>query len=123
METSPDRLLSPRRLVVLVTAVLWITFACGMPLQNAREARRQAHLQITQVVADGKPDAATVIAAFDRSIQDVMAAATLPCLFLAVCIVFLINQMLKLKRRYQSLERDFLAHQSRFAALTDQPLD
>ncbi len=123
METPDDRLLSPRRLVVLVTAALWITFACGMPLQNAREARRQAHLQITRVLSEGKPDAASVVAAFDRSIQDVIAAATLPCLFLAVCIVFLINQMLKLKRRYHALERDLILYQNRSTSLTDHSLD
>lgn len=123
METPGEPWLSSRRLVVLVTALLWITFACGMPLQNARQARLQAHLQITQVLTEGKPDAARVIAAFDRSIQGVIAAATLPCLFLAVSLVFLINQMLKLKRRYQSLERELLLSENRSASLTDQPLD
>ena len=87
------------------------------------EARRQAHLQITRVVTEGKPDAASVVAAFDRSIQDVMAAATLPCLFLAVSIVFLVNQMLKLKHRYHALVRDLLLSQSRSNPLTDHPLD
>ena len=57
---------------------LWIVFACGLPLQTARQARREAHLQITQVLTDRQVNAANVVAAFDRATQDVIAAATLP---------------------------------------------
>ena len=105
-KADDDRLLSPKRLVILVTAALWIIFACALPLQNAREARRQAHLQLTQVIADNKLNPATVTAAFDRSIQDVTAASTAPCLGLAICVLLLIHQLLKLRRRYHALERD-----------------
>jgi len=98
--------LSPTRLVIFVTAALWITFACVLPLQSAREARRQAHLLLTQVLAENKLDAAHVTTAFDRSIRDVTAASTAPCLGLAVCVLLLIHQLLKLKRRYHALERE-----------------
>ena len=98
--------LSPTRLAIFVTAALWITFACALPLQTAREARRQAHLQLTQVLAENKPDAAHVTAAFDRSVQDVTTASTAPCLGLAICVLLLIHQLLKLRGRYHALERD-----------------
>ena len=103
--------ISTARLAIFVAATVWITFACALPLQNAREARRQAHLQLTRILAEDKSDVAHVTAAFDRSIQDVTAASTAPCLGLAVCVLLLIHQLLKLRRRYNALERELRAYE------------
>ena len=105
-ETDDGWQLSPTRMAIFATAAVWIAFACVLPLQTAREARRQAHLQLTQVLAENKLDAAHVTAAFDRSVQDVTTASTAPCLGLAICVLLLIHQLLKLRRRYNALERD-----------------
>ena len=112
VEVEDHRFLSPKRLVITVTAALWITFACALPLQSAREARRQAHLRLNQVLTEGKPNTDNVVAAFDNATQDVIAASTVPCLGLGVCVVLLVHQQLKLKRRYNALENYLRISQS-----------
>ena len=91
---------------ILVIAVLWLLFACYLPLYQLREARRQAHQEILHVLASDKPDAGSLLAVFDRSNQNLDAAASGPCLILAFTSIFLVNQMLKLKRRYNALAHD-----------------
>ncbi len=103
------RFLSPKRLAIIVTAALWITFTCALPFQSAREARRQAHLRLNQVLTEGNPNTENLVAAFDRATQDVIAASTVPCLGLGVCVILLVHQQLKLKRRYNALENDLRA--------------
>ena len=117
------RFLSPRRLVILATAALWITFACALPFQSAHEARRQAHLQLTHVLLEAKPDAASVVAAFDEATQNVIAASTVPCLGLSICVILLIHQQLKLKRRYNALENDLRACQGDGADADEVSID
>lgn len=98
-------------------------FVCALPLQNAREARRQAHLQLTQVLTAGKLDAENVVAAFDRATQDVIAASTVPCLGLGVCVLLLVHQQLKLKRRYNILEDDLRARRNDTATADEAEFD
>ena len=87
---------------VSVVAVFWLLFACGLPLYQLREARRQAHQDLLRILASDKPDAGSVLAAFDRSNQNLAAAASGPCLILALTSLFLVNRMFKLKRRYDA---------------------
>ena len=100
--------------VIVVIAILWLTFACALPLHQLREARRQVHQDLLHTLVTDKPDTGALIAAFDRSNQKLDAAVSGPCLILAFTIIFLVNQMLKLKRRYNALAHDF--------SKLDQPL-
>lgn len=122
-EVTDHRFLSPKRLVIIVTAALWIMFICALPLQNAREARRQAHLQLNQVLTAGEPSTENVVAAFDRATQDVIAASTMPCLGLGVCVILLVYQQLKLKRRYNILENDLRARRNDTATADETEFD
>ena len=95
--------------------ILWLTFACGLPLRQVHEARRQAHLDLSHSLAEGSPHRERVIAAFDSSNQALDIAAFGPCLLLSVTILLILNQWLRLKRRYNAIERDLLAHRSTVA--------
>ncbi len=112
-DTAGLRLPTQNPPTILVVAVLWLTFACGLPLYQLHEARRQAHDDLQHVLTADKPDPAGVIAAFDRSNQDIDAAASGPCLILALTIIFLVNQMFRLKRCYNAFARDFPAPDDR----------
>lgn len=96
----------PRRVILGALTALWIALACGAPVRQAMLAREQARGELVELLAAGKPDAATIIAAFDRSNQFLAASVTAPCLVLSTMIILLINQLLKLKRRYNVMQRD-----------------
>lgn len=91
---------------ILVVALLWLTFACALPLYQVRAARRQAHQDLQRLLAAGQPDHAAFLAAFDRSNQHVDAAASGPCLVLACAVIFLVNQTFRLKRRCHLLAHE-----------------
>ena len=95
----------------MLITVLWLTFACGLPLRQVHEARRQAYLQLNQSFTTDTAHKGDVLAAFDSSNQALDIAAFGPCLMLAVTILLLLNQLLKLKRRYNALERDLTSRQ------------
>ena len=109
------RLPAPNPPALVVVAILWLAFACGLPLYQLREARRQARQDLQRLLAVDKPDRTGVIAAFDRSNQNLDAAASGPCLILAFTGICLVNQMLKLKRRYNALAHELSAPGSRAA--------
>ncbi len=113
------RLPAPNPPAILVVAILWLTFACALPLYQLREARRQAHQDLQHLLAAEKPENAVVITAFDRSNQNLDAAASGPCLILAFTIIFLVNQMLRLKRRYNALAHELSASGSQHAEWHD----
>ena len=89
-----------------IIALLWLGFACALPLYQLQQARHQAHQDLLQILASEKPDAGSLLAVFDRSNRNLDAAAFGPCLIQAFTIIFLINQMLKLKRRYHALAHE-----------------
>ena len=95
---------SPSR--ALIIAMLWLLFACGVPLYQLREVRRQARQDLLHTATADKPDAAGLIAAFDRANQDLDAAAFGPCLLLAFSSILLVNQLFKLKRQCHALAHD-----------------
>lgn len=95
---------------ILVVVVLWLAFACGLPLYQLREARQQAHQDLLHVLATDRSDDGGIIAAFDRSNQNLDAAVSGSCLLLAFTSILLVNQLLRLKRRC-----DALAHELSFA--------
>ena len=91
---------------ILVIAVLWLTLACGLPLYQLREVRRQTREDLLRVVKMDKPDAASLVAAFDRANRNLDAAASGPCLLLAFTSILLVNRLLGLKRRYDALAHE-----------------
>ncbi len=56
--------------------------------------------------ARDKPDASGLIAAFDHANQNLDAAAFSPCLLLAFTSILLVNQLFKLRSRYNALAHD-----------------
>ena len=108
-EIAGTRLRAPTPRKILTLTVLWLALACGLPLYQLREARRQAHQDLQHFLTADKLDHAGVIAAFDRSNQDLDAVASGPCLILAFTSIFLVNRMLKLKRQYSVLAHEFSA--------------
>ena len=105
-DTSGLRLHAPGPPAILVIAILWLAFACALPLYQLRVARRQAHQDLLHVLTVDKPNTGGVIAAFDRSNQNLDAAASGLCLILAFTSILLVNQILRLKRRYNALAHD-----------------
>ena len=105
-DTSGLRLPAARPPAIVVIAILWLAFACALPLYQLREARRQARQELLHILATDKLDTGRLIAAVDRSNQNLDAAASGPCLILAFTSILLVNQMLKLKRRYNALAHD-----------------
>ncbi len=101
----------PNPLVVVIMVFLWLTFACGLPIHQVREARRQARQNLLATLAADKLDKATILATFERANQDLDAAASGPCIILAVTIIFVVRQTLKLKRRYNEVELDLKDYQ------------
>ena len=102
-----DRTLpAPHPVVIGCIAILWLVFACGMPMRQVRAARRQGRDALQHALTTPQADKMAIMAAFDRSVQDVDAAASGPCLILAAIIIFLIQQLLKVKRAYTTLEHE-----------------
>ncbi len=114
-DTVGLQLPTPNPPAIIIVAIFWLTFACALPFYQVREARRQAHQDLQRLLAADKPDHAGVITAFDRSNQNLDAAASGPCMILAVTIALLANQMLRLKRRYNALAYELAAAGSREA--------
>ena len=102
----PYPLVANRPPAIVVVAILWLAFACAMPLYQLREARRQAYQDLRHAVVVDKPDARTLIAAYERANEKLDAAASGPCLILAFTSILLLNQLGKLKRRYNALSHD-----------------
>ncbi len=96
----------PRPVIMGAVTAVCVALACGVPVRQAIQAREQAHAELVQLLSAGKPDAATILAAFDRSNEYLTASITAPCLVLSMTILLLINQLLKLKRRYNEIQRD-----------------
>lgn len=105
-EDEPRGFTVPRQVVVGLVTAAWVALACGMPVRQAMQAREQAHQELVRLLAAGKPDADAIVAAFDRSNQFLAASVTAPCLVLSIMIILLINQLFKLKRRCNAVERD-----------------
>ena len=93
----------PNPLVIVFITLLWLTLACALPLYQVNQERRRAHQELSHVLNANKSDQTSVIVAFDQANKNLDAAATGPCLLLACTIIFLVNQLLKLKRRYNAL--------------------
>ena len=100
---------------ILVIALLWLTFALAFPFYQLRQARRQARQDLLHLLATEKPDPGGLVAAFDRSNQNLDAAASGPCFILAFTSILLVNQLLKLRRRYNALAHDLAAADQRQA--------
>ena len=106
-DTAPPHSLAANRPpAIVVIAILWLTFACALPLYQLREARREARQDLLHTLVAAKSDTGALITAFDRSNQKLDAAASGPCLILAFTSILLLNQLLKLKRRYNVLTQD-----------------
>ena len=86
--------------------VLWLVVGCAFPLHRVHEARRRGREQLRNVLAAGTLDKPGIIMAFERSNQDLDAAASGPCLILVLSVIYLGWQLLKLKRRYNELTLD-----------------
>ena len=108
-DTTRLRLPAHRSPAILAVVVLWLIVACALPLYQLQVARRQARQDLQHLLTAGKPDGAGFIAAFDRSNRNIDAAASGPCLLLAVAVIFLVNRMLRLERRYGALAHELSA--------------
>ena len=92
---------------VSVVSAFCLARICVLPFYQVWEARRQAHQELRHLLAaDNKLDAEVVIAAFDRSNQNLDAAASGPCLILAVTSILLVNRTLRLRRRCHALMQE-----------------
>ena len=75
----PYPLKANRPPAIVGIAILWLTFACALPLHQLRETRRQLYQDLLHTLAADKPDTGILIAAFDHSNQKIEAAAFGPC--------------------------------------------
>ena len=109
MLRRPERLPPARRLVLLLIVGAWIVLAGVLLVRYVLEARQQAHLQLTQVLLEDKPDAKAVLAAFDSATEYVIAVAFVPWAIFSCMILLLGHQTLKFKSRCELLQQNLHA--------------
>ena len=91
---------------MFVGALLWIGIVYGLPLRNLRETRQLARTELTHLLQTDKPDRAAILDAFDRATEQILFSASGPYFILAVATLFLIANLVMLKRRLSVAERN-----------------
>ncbi len=80
--------------------------AYSLSLQSLRVARQLDREELTRLLQTDKPEAAAIIEAFDQVTERILFSAAGPCFILAAATIFLIAQLVAVKRRLDTAERD-----------------
>ena len=100
------RLPVARWLPALMAALLWLMLVYGLPLLTLRQSRRIARDELAHLLQTGRPDAPTILDAFDRATEQVLFSAAGPYFVLGVSMLFLVAHLVTVKRRLNVAERN-----------------
>ena len=99
------RLRLNRRVLVALSVLIGVVLVYCLHSYKLRETRRISRAELLRVLPAEKPGTADILAAFDRSTEDIFFAAAGPYFILTVAVVFLTGQLLGVKRRLDKTER------------------